>query len=188
MANDPEFVADCEHATIQAIFAYQEEEYHKLRDELSAIPIVSGYHGLPFHEYIQQFTPVNEIKADMAHLLWHQHLRHPSDYYLFHAHKHVKGIPHFAHMHAVLDKCPTCIQSKQTKEPARSNSTCTATVPYQGMSIDCSFSGMKSKDPACAKDYLGLNGETCWILVTNHFSQCLHGDTHISKATPLNWL
>ena len=186
MANDPNFATACECAAIQAVYAYQEEEYAMLHEELTATPMM--YHGLPFHEYIQHFTPVNEIKADIVHLLWHQCLRHPSNYYLFHAHKHVKGVPCFAHMHAVLDKCPTCIQSKQTKEPAGSNTTCTAMVPYQGLSIDFSFSGMKSKDTAHAKDYLGLNGETSWILVTDHFSQCLHGDTQISKAMPLGWL
>ena len=186
MSTDPEFAAACEHAAIQAVYAYQEEEYATLHDELSATPMM--YHGLPFREYIQQFTPINEIKGNMAHLLWHQHLRHPSDYYLFHAHKHVKGVPWFAHMHAVLNKCPTCIQSKQTKEPAGSNTMCTTTVPYQGLMVDFSFSGTKSKDAGHAKDYLGLNGETSWILVTDHFSQCLHGDTQVSKATPLAWL
>ena len=186
IATDPDFAAACEHAAIQAIYTYQEEEYATLHDELSAMPMM--YHGLPFHEYIQYFMPVNTIKANTAWLLWHQCLGHPSDYYLFHAHKHVKGVPCFAHMHAVLDKCPTCIQSKQTKEPAGPNTTHTATVPYQGLSIDFSFSGMKSKDAAHEKDYLGLNGETSWILVTDHFSQCLHGDTRISKAMPLAWL
>ena len=47
---------------------------------------------------------------------------------------------------------------------------------------------MKSKDAAHEKDYLGLNGETSWIHVTDHFSLCLHGDTRISKAMPLAWL
>jgi hypothetical protein len=161
LANDPDFAAACECVAIHSVYAYQEEEYATLCEELTATPMM--YHSLPFHEYIQCFTPVNEIKADTACLLWHQCLRHPSDYYLFHAHKHVKGVPHFAHMHAILDKCPTCIQSKQMKEPVGSNTTCTAMVPYQGLSIDFSFSGTKSKDTACEKDYLGLNGKTSWI-------------------------
>ena len=67
------------------------------------------------------------------------------------------------HQHAVLEKCPTCIQAKQTKEPAGSNSTCTATVPYQGLSVDFSFAGVKSKNKEQEQDYLGLNDETAWI-------------------------
>jgi len=37
-------------------------------------------------------------------------------------------------------------------------------------------------------DYVGLNGETSWILVTDHFSRMKHGDTRVSKASPINWL
>jgi len=37
-------------------------------------------------------------------------------------------------------------------------------------------------------DYIGLNGETSWILVTDHFSRMKHGDTRVSKASPINWL
>ena len=185
-AEDPEFRADCERATIQAICAYQDKQYAHLRESLRDTPVM--YHGLPFHEYIQKFTPVNTIKRDTQRLLWHQRLGHPSDYYLYHAHKHVKGVPAFAHEHPILDNCPTCIQSKQTKEPAGHNSTRTAIHPYQGLSIDFSFSGVKSKDEARTADYLGLNGETSWILVSDHVTRRLHGDTRVSKATPIEWL
>ena len=184
--DDPDFAAECERATIQAIYSYQEEEYATLRDELSSVPVM--HHGLPFHEYIQKNTPVASIKAETERLLWHQRLGHPSDYYLYNAHKHIKGVPRFAHEHPILDKCPTCIQAKQTKESAGPNTTRTATVPYQGLSIDFSFSGVKSKDPKRAKDYIGLHGETCWISVYDHFSQRLHGDTRVSKGTPLSWM
>jgi len=37
-------------------------------------------------------------------------------------------------------------------------------------------------------DYIGLNGKTSWILVTDHFSRMKHGDTRVSKASPINWL
>jgi hypothetical protein len=64
-------------------------------------------------------------------------------------------------MKKVLDQCPTCIRAKQTKEePAGPNSTRSATQPYQGLSIDFSFSGTKSKDKERAREYVGLNGET----------------------------
>ena len=73
-----------------------------------------------------------------------------------------------------LEQCPTCIRAKQTKEAAGPNSTRTASVPYQGLSIDFSFAGTKSKDTERAKDFVGYNGETCWILVADHFSRMLH--------------
>jgi hypothetical protein len=189
LASDPIFAADCKRATIYNIYAYQEEEYKRLRDELSTIPIDSTYHTLPFHEYIQAQTPIASIKAATERLLWHQRLGHPSDYYLYNAHKHVKGVPKFKHMDPILDKCPTCIQAKQTKEPAGHNTTRVAVYPYQGLGVDFSFSGMKSKnDDTRRRDYVGLNGETCWIMVTDHKSRRLHGDTRISKGSPLEWL
>jgi len=40
----------------------------------------------------------------------------------------------------------------------------------------------------CDDDHIGLNGETSWILVTDHFSRMKHGDTRVSKASPINWL
>jgi len=91
-------------------------------------------------------------------------------------------------MDKVLEKCPTCIRAKQTKKPAGPNSTRIATEPYPGLSIDFSFSGTKSKDKARQEDYVGLNGETAWILVTDHKTGMLHGDTRVSKASPLSWL
>ena len=256
---DPEFKAECERATILAIHSYQEMEYSKLRSELYSVP--QNLHQLPFHEYIQKNTPVDSIKTSTERLLWHQRLCHPSDYYLYNAHKHVDGVPRFAHMDRVLDICPTCVRSKQTKEPAGPNTTRVATEPYQGLSIDFSFSGTRSKntsnkfpigtrikkkferrfyqgtvvsgpnirdddhgvelphwrvkyddgdseeftetqlDPLVINkpvhqdaqthrdaDYIGLNGETSWILVTDHFSRMKHGDTRVSKASPIEWL
>jgi len=170
-------------------------------------------------------------------------------------------------MDCVLDICPTCIRSKQTKNAAGGNTTRMAEQPYQGLSIDFSFSGTHSKntfnqfpigikvkkkfgdkmfkgkvirspedtternpdagnfgettqswraeyedkeqedcnehemeriaygnlprfDPHKHRDddYIGLNGETSWILVTDHFSRMKHGDTRVSKASPINWL
>jgi len=37
-------------------------------------------------------------------------------------------------------------------------------------------------------DYIGLNGETAWILATDNFSRMKHGHTRVSKASPINWL
>jgi hypothetical protein len=131
---------------------------------------------------------VANIKAATERLLWHQRLGHPSDYYLYNAHKHMKGVPKFKHMDPILDRCPTCIRAKQTKEPAGPNTTRIASNPYQGLSIDFSFSGTKSKNEERQRDYKGLNGETCWILVTDHFSRMKHGDTRLSKGSPIHWM
>ena len=49
-------------------------------------------------------------------------------------------------MDRVLDLCPTCIRAKQTKTAAGGITTRTAEQPYQGLSIDFSFSGTRSKN------------------------------------------
>ena len=68
------------------------------------------------------------------------------------------------------------------------HSTRVATQPYQGLSIDFSFSGTTSADDDCRKDFEGLNKEIAWILITDHFTGMKHGDTRQSKASPIEWL
>jgi len=266
LESDPEFAEQCQKATTLAIHGYHEVVETQLREEMTKLP--TQFHSLPFHEYIQSITPVSTIKAAIERLLWHQRLIHPSEcYYLFNAHRHADGVPRFPHMDRVLDVCPTCIRSKQTKNAAGGNTTRTAEQSYQGLSIDFSFSGTRSKntfnrfligtkakkkfgdklfkgkvirspedtteqdpnaddfrettqswrveyedqeqedcneremeriaygnlprfDPHKHRDddYIGLNGKTSWILVTDHFSRMKHGDTRVSKASPINWL
>ena len=88
----------------------------------------------------------------------------------------------------VLHTCPTCVQAQLTKSSTGPNSTGTATRPYQGLSIDFSFSGVQSKNKEGCKDFLGFNGESSWILVSDHFSRILHGTPCLSKACPVEWL
>ena len=47
---------------------------------------------------------------------------------------------------------------------------------------------MASKDHARRVDYEGLNGETSWILVPDHFTGTVYGDCRISKGSPVEWL
>ena len=49
-------------------------------------------------------------------------------------------------MDRVLDICPTCIRSKQMKNASGAHTTRTAEQPYQGLPIDFSFSGTRSKN------------------------------------------
>ena len=186
MDEDPEFRDAVERATIFYIHSWQEDAYARIRAELSVLPI--SMHQLPFHEHIAQNTPVNAIKQATERLLWHQRLGHPSPYYLRNAHKHIKGVPKFSNFDDLFDQCPTCLRAKLIKQPAGPNPTRTATVPFQGLSIDFSFAGLKSKNEAREVDYLGLKQETCWILISDHFTRYLVGDTRRTKASPIHWL
>ena len=41
---------------------------------------------------------------------------------------------------------------------------------HQGLSIDLSFSGMRSSNSNRREDHKGINGEAAWIIVTDHFT------------------
>ena len=61
------------------------------------------------------------------------------------------------------------------------------TRPFQGWLCDIAFSSMVSKNDR-RKDFVGLHGETCWILLKDHFTGYLFGRCQKTKGTPLNWL
>ena len=137
---------------------------------------------------------------------WHQRLGHPCDKHLCNASKAINGVPKFMSIASALDACPTCVRSKQTKarkqpdntaksdtnssKPGTVNphSTKRALHPHQGLSIDFSFAGLTSKNSNRRVDFEGIDGETAWTSVTNHFSGVMHGDAGISKAAPALWL
>ena len=54
--------------------------------------------------------------------------------------------------------------------------------------IDFAFSGMTSDDSDQKTIYEGINGETCWILITYNFTGMKHGYERISKASNIYWL
>ncbi|KAG7357166.1 reverse transcriptase RNA-dependent DNA polymerase [Nitzschia inconspicua] len=83
--HDPDFATSCARTTIMNIFAHQESQYTHLEH------MPEDFSMLPFHDYIHANTPVHSIKAATERMLWHQHLGHPSDYYLNNAHKYIDG-------------------------------------------------------------------------------------------------
>jgi hypothetical protein len=74
------------------------------------------------------------------------------------------------------------------KQPAGTHTTRTATSKYQGLSVDFAFTGQTSKNAKRAASYKGLRGESCYILIYDHFTQHLDGEPRISKGSPLDWL
>jgi hypothetical protein len=49
--------------------------------------------------------------------------------------------------------------------------------------MDFSFAGVKTRDDERKLDFMGVNGETCCILVTDHFTRAVFGDTRVSKVS-----
>ncbi|KAG7369949.1 GAG-pre-integrase domain containing protein [Nitzschia inconspicua] len=111
--HDPDFATSCARATIMNIFAHQESQYAQLRSDLEHMP--EDFSLLPFHDYIHANTPIHSIKAATERMLWHQRLGHPSDHYLYNAHKYIDGVPNFKHHDPILERCPTCIKQKNER-------------------------------------------------------------------------
>ena len=63
-----------------------------------------------------------------------------------------------------------------------------STVCNQGISIDFGFMVQRSSDKKRQQNLIGLNGETCYALITDHFSGRLYGRAFASKAPPVEWI
>ena len=46
----------------------------------------------------------------------------------------------------------------------------------------------KSRDTKRQHNLIGLNGETCYVLITDHFSGRLYGRAFATKAPPVDWI
>ena len=151
-------------------------------------PHQTALEATPLQDLLLQSIPINNICVETERILWYQWLGHPCDEYLYSTHKFIDGVPKFKRRSNVMSKCSTCIKVKMTKTAPGPNSTKRAVCHGQGLSIDFSFSGVKSKHTGRPKDYVGINGETCWVLITNHHTGISYGKTCQSKASPIEWL
>jgi hypothetical protein len=126
---------------------------------------------------------INTLRTNTERFLWHQRLGHPSDSYLYNAHKYIDGVPQFKHSDPVMDYCPVCTRSEQPKTHG-GGTTMKATCPWQGLSVDFAFTGQSRKDKNKYEDYLGLHGETCWILFKDHFTGLVVGENALYQKLP----
>ena len=68
------------------------------------------------------------------------------------------------------------------------------TCPFQGLFIDFGFLGQISHDKegkvitSSQEDVEGINRETAWILISDAQTKMYHGDTRLSKNSPIKYL
>ena len=196
LQQNPEFKRDFDNAVNHQIFILQNELFKMKTQQLeetiadltneNQIKFITEY---PYHEVIYKTTnkQINAIKKDTERLLWHQRLGHPSDQYLYTAHKFINGVPKFKHFDPILDKCPVCTGLEQPKQPGL-GTTKRATKPHQGFSIDFGFVGQAKKEDKKYDEFLGFNKEKAWVLITDHFTDYKWGKCFKSKAPPINYL
>jgi len=104
------------------------------------------------------------------------------------------GIPEITRgKDSALDGCPVCLATNMKSRNCGDGETRTATEPGQGLSLGFSFAGQhlkNAKDPKKMRinDYMGIRGETCYLLLHDHVTERLDGVCRQSKAPPIAWL
>ena len=143
-----------------------------------------GSPDVPTHE-----LHVAALTREQQRLLWHQRLGHLHFKRLSETAKQAYGLPSIVSTTCpVGDTCPVCQAEKLTKAAKRKTDSRRATHCYQGLSIDFGFVVQKSKNKQRLSRLTGLNGETCYVLITDHHSGALHGATFASKHPPIEYL
>ena len=130
---------------------------------------------------------VRVLSRTTLRMLWHQRLGHLNFRRLSTMHRFVKGMPEFTLPNA-LEECPVFLAAKLRKQPSGTSTIMRSEVCNQGISIDFGFMVQKSRDTKRHHNLIGLNGETCYALITDHFSGRLYGRSFASKAPPINWI
>ena len=130
---------------------------------------------------------VRSLSRSVLRMLWHQQLGHLNFRRLSTMHRLVKGMPEFT-LPIALEECPVCLSTKLRKQPSGTASTMKSTECNQGISIDFGFKVQNSTNSERRHNLIGTNGETCYAMITDHYSGRLYGRAFASKAPPLQWV
>ena len=170
-----------------------QEKHIELMSCLESLP--DEYHSLPFHEYFAKNILISALNKEAETILWHQRLIHCGSHSLQSASLYVDGVPNLSafNFDDIL-KCPTCLKVNLTKNFGEKSLRDSVDRPYQGLFIDFAFSGKIKRDKkgvvieSSRADVEGMNGETAWILISDAQTRMLHGDTSLSKSSPVKYL
>jgi hypothetical protein len=130
---------------------------------------------------------LHSLTRDQLRLLWHQRLAHLNFRRTSALHKFVKGVPELPTTDPA-ELCPVCASAKLHRHAHGTGDSRRATVCNQGISVDFSFIVQKSSNAERLHRLTGLNGETCYVLITDHHSGNLYGATFSSKHPPLAFI
>jgi hypothetical protein len=130
---------------------------------------------------------LSHLSRDQQRILWHQRLGHLHSRRVSEAHKFARGIPPVP-IAGDLDKCPVCLHAKLRKAAASKVDSRRATQCNQGISVDFGFLVQGSKDSTRKRRLAGINGETCYCLIVDHYSGTLYGETFRTKAPPTDYI
>lgn len=130
---------------------------------------------------------IASMSRDQLRILWHQRCGHLHSRRVSDLHKFARGVPKVA-IAGELEKCPICLHAKLRKAARCQDSSRRATQCNQGLSVDFGFI-VQGKDGSARKERLsGINGETCYCLIVDHYSGTLYGETFRTKAPPTDFI
>ncbi len=140
-------------------------------------------------------TPATEycvckMTAQQELLLWHARFGHLG-HHTFEKMVKLKlgrGLPNQADVVHELDKCPVCLKAKLHKANRSAEDSRKAAECYQGISVDFGFIVQQSKNSERMQRLQGLHGETCYCLITDHYSGTIWGRCFSSKSAPIDFL
>jgi hypothetical protein len=140
-------------------------------------------------EHLSDVSPqITHLSARATQVLWHQRLNHCHARRVSKLHKHVDGIPKIANP-PYVDGYDTCWACKMRKSDRGSGDTRRdATVLDQGVSMDFGFIVQRSNNVERFESFQGINGETSYLIVADHFTDVLWGIATDGKAPPISWL
>jgi hypothetical protein len=129
---------------------------------------------------------INHLAHEALRIIWHQRHGHMYSRRVGDMHKYAISVPNLP-IATEIDDCPICLKAKLHKANKSTSSTRKATQCNQGISIDFGFVVQSSKDSERVRRLSGLHGETCYVLLRDHFSNTYYGATPRSKAPPIEW-
>jgi hypothetical protein len=92
-------------------------------------------------------------------------------------------------MHTETDEnCSTCQAAKIRHHDRNKESSQRANRPWQGIGIDFGFVVQSSKNMERVSTLSGLNGEKCFVLLTDHCTGTTHGQVFCNKEPPVAFL
>jgi hypothetical protein len=120
--------------------------------------------------------------------MWHQRLIHVHVPRLAGLHKYIDDIPAIK-LPPNIERCDTCWMNKMHSAVRCMGDTREdATVPGQGISLDCGSIVQRSKDMTRFEKILGLDEETTHLLLADLKMDMLFGIATVGKSPPIAWL
>lgn len=154
---------------------------------IASISLLHSLDRFPEFSSVSRDLLVGSLSRPALTMLWHQRLGHLNFRRLSELHRHTRGLPALS-IPGTIDQCAVCLAAKLRKAPRGSASIMVATICLQGLSIDFAFMVQRSGDPKRFDNLVGLNGETCYVLITDHYSGRIFGRAFATKAPPVDWL